>query len=465
MPHLHTPPRTTSMLPCTSSSGRHLPPAHVSAQPRVPKRACTLAALKGHPGTDSSPSASPSTENATSTPPQTSTYTSRSLPGLISAPSKRYTIDFTDIIEGAPRIRVRTITDRQRNQLAELAVLNERLAGRDVTETRKRIEYLKGKRRTWEAIYQYLTRTEAAATLAAIEEANRKVEAALREGSWESKSVTEMRDELEELQVQVGQAQERLQATQGRVEENLQRVQELREQAVCCMWGGASSCGDMLHVHITTTTTTTTTTSQNTLERAAGLSQASASSSVVVTEHAQRALSPAEQRRRCVCVCVCFVCVPTRVLDIDVGFLLVHTTTTLIVHNTGDCTVLLISNQAWPIFGTLLHFQQNWPPTRCCPLNCLVRHGCCFVTKRARLHACVMSVHIERVPCRLGGWWMDRLSAPIMVGVGWWGGVNRWCRCALATYTVCVLIGCTIAIGHVYPPYLPYHHHQHRLAI
>ena len=195
---------------------------------RPSKRSTALAASKGLHGTESNASTSHARPGEPQQP--SSSYVSP-LPGVVTA--RRYTIDLTDIIEGAPRIRVRTITDRQRNQLAELAVLNERLAGGDAAATRKRIEYLKRKPRTWEAIYQYLTRTEAAATLAAIEEANRKVEEALREGSWESKSVTQMRDELEQLQTQVGEAQERLQATQQRVDSNLQRVQELRQQAVC----------------------------------------------------------------------------------------------------------------------------------------------------------------------------------------------------------------------------------------
>lgn len=211
--------------------------------PRPAKRSTVLAASKGLHGTDSNASTS---QTAAGQPQQPAATSTSALPGLITAPSRRYTIDLTDIIEGAPRIRVRTITDRQRNQLAELAVLNERLAGGDAAATRKRIEYLKRKPRTWEAIYQYLTRTEAAATLAAIEEANRKVEEALREGSWESKSVTQMRDELEQLQSQVGEAQERLQATQQRVDSNLQRVEELRQQAVCVL----DACCVVPHVMI-----------------------------------------------------------------------------------------------------------------------------------------------------------------------------------------------------------------------
>lgn len=36
-----------------------------------------------------------------------------------------------DLVESVPRVRVRTSQDRARDQLADLAVLNERLAGKD----------------------------------------------------------------------------------------------------------------------------------------------------------------------------------------------------------------------------------------------------------------------------------------------------------------------------------------------
>lgn len=84
---------------------------------------------------------------------------------------KRYTIDLT----GAPQIRVRKAADRQRDQIAELAVLNERLAGNDAVSIRKRVEYIRAKRRNWQAIYDYVSSSDAAATLAMIEEANAQV--------------------------------------------------------------------------------------------------------------------------------------------------------------------------------------------------------------------------------------------------------------------------------------------------
>lgn len=59
---------------------------------------------------------------------------------------------------------------------SQLVVLNERLSGQHSPwETRSRLEYLKKRRSNWEAIYNYITTTDAAATLDLVEEANRKV--------------------------------------------------------------------------------------------------------------------------------------------------------------------------------------------------------------------------------------------------------------------------------------------------
>jgi hypothetical protein len=73
-------------------------------------------------------------------------------------------------------VRVRTIAQRQSDDLVELAVLNERLAG-DISpwEARTRLELLRKKRKNWEHIVSYVTRTDAALTLQLIEEANERV--------------------------------------------------------------------------------------------------------------------------------------------------------------------------------------------------------------------------------------------------------------------------------------------------
>jgi len=74
-----------------------------------------------------------------------------------------------------------TLESRKHDELLELVVLNERLAGRmPAWEARRRLEYLKKRRSNWEAIYNYITTSDAAATLELVEEANRKVGA--REG-------------------------------------------------------------------------------------------------------------------------------------------------------------------------------------------------------------------------------------------------------------------------------------------
>lgn len=55
---------------------------------------------------------------------------------------------------------MRTSRDRARDQLADLAVLNERLAGKGQSEAaaiRHRLEYLKKRRRNWEMVYQHVS--------------------------------------------------------------------------------------------------------------------------------------------------------------------------------------------------------------------------------------------------------------------------------------------------------------------
>ena len=84
---------------------------------------------------------------------------------------KRYGAHFG----AAPRVRRRQSSDRQKALLAELALLNERLAGKESWEIRQKLEHLKSKRKTWEMIYQYVTKLDATATLARIEEASSKV--------------------------------------------------------------------------------------------------------------------------------------------------------------------------------------------------------------------------------------------------------------------------------------------------
>ena len=83
--------------------------------------------------------------------------------------------DIADWVNGAPRVRLRRPVDRQREQLADLAVLNDRLAGRAGWQIRRRVEFLRTRRRNWEQIYKQLASNDTATTLAMIEEANRKV--------------------------------------------------------------------------------------------------------------------------------------------------------------------------------------------------------------------------------------------------------------------------------------------------
>ncbi|KAK9835226.1 hypothetical protein WJX81_007254 [Elliptochloris bilobata] len=134
-----------------------------------------------------------------------------------------------------PQVRVRNLSWRQAQQLAELTVLNERLAagneGPTVIAVRKRIEWLRARRRVWERIYNYVTKQDAAATLAVIEDANSKVAAALSEEARERTSVGALKRRLVKLQAEVAAAHERLHTTQESVAANLSRIEELQAEA------------------------------------------------------------------------------------------------------------------------------------------------------------------------------------------------------------------------------------------
>lgn len=88
----------------------------------------------------------------------------------------KYSLDFNELMGNVPRVRMRQSSDRQKSLLAELALVNERLAGKQSWEIRQKLEHLKSKRKNWELIYQYVTKLDATATLARIEEANTKVQ-------------------------------------------------------------------------------------------------------------------------------------------------------------------------------------------------------------------------------------------------------------------------------------------------
>lgn len=93
----------------------------------------------------------------------------------------RYGRDFgsnylVELVVGVTNMRVKRVRDRKVDQLADLAVVNERLAGgKEPWAARHRLEYLQQQRQQWEGVVEYLTRTDAAATMATIEEACQKV--------------------------------------------------------------------------------------------------------------------------------------------------------------------------------------------------------------------------------------------------------------------------------------------------
>ena len=140
-------------------------------------------------------------------------------------------------IDAAPRVRVRTAADKARLQLADLAVLNERLAKLDSTnaadreeviKARKRVEFMKRSRKTWAMVYDYLMDNDVDCTVDAIEEANAKVMSMLED---DAVSVAEQRSSLDTLRQQTDDASFKLRRTEAEIELNMQRLEEIKATA------------------------------------------------------------------------------------------------------------------------------------------------------------------------------------------------------------------------------------------
>jgi len=139
-----------------------------------------------------------------------------------------------DVVASAPQIRVRRATDRAKEQLADLAVLNERLRmvdGVEAAKARSRVDFLKRSRKTWSKVYDYLMDNDVECTLSAIEEANAKVMEMLKEESADRLSIQEQEVSLRSLMEKTEDAKMRLQRTEAEIEVNVQRLNELKETA------------------------------------------------------------------------------------------------------------------------------------------------------------------------------------------------------------------------------------------
>jgi chlorophyllide a oxygenase len=142
-----------------------------------------------------------------------------------------------NFLEVAPQIRLRRASDRAKEQLADLAVLNERLskiedgsgAGmEDVVKARKRVEFMKRSRKTWSKVYEYLMDNDVDCTVSAIEDANSKVMKMLRD---ETLSVMDQQQSLESLKQKTDEASDRLRRTEAEIELNMQRLEEIKAAA------------------------------------------------------------------------------------------------------------------------------------------------------------------------------------------------------------------------------------------
>mmetsp|Transcript_9484 Transcript_9484/g.25790 ORF Transcript_9484/g.25790 Transcript_9484/m.25790 type:complete len:581 (-) Transcript_9484:13-1755(-) len=143
-----------------------------------------------------------------------------------------------DWMDSAPRLRVRTAADRARLQLADLAVLNERLAKledgtssvdqEETVKARKRVEFMKRSRKTWSKVYDYVMDNDVDCTVDAIEAANAKVMSMLADDAL---SVAEQQASLDSLQQKTDDASYRLRRTEAEIEMNMQRLEEIKATA------------------------------------------------------------------------------------------------------------------------------------------------------------------------------------------------------------------------------------------
>merc|ERR1719375_1059867 len=109
--------------------------------------------------------------------------------------------------------------------------MNERMAGRDAARARNRVNHLKNKKANWEAIFNTLVEQDAVATLDAIESANRRVEIALSDDKRETMGVSDLKNDLERLQLELEAAHSKLHETEAMLSRNLNRVKKIESEA------------------------------------------------------------------------------------------------------------------------------------------------------------------------------------------------------------------------------------------
>ena len=131
--------------------------------------------------------------------------------------------------------------DRRVDQLAELVVLNEKLADWEQEQTenrwidcRTKVEFLKTKKKNWEAVYDSISSHETEATLRDVESLETKLSDALSERNKESLSVSEAQDQLLALQVELKQAHERIHMNSARLKFLSERLEEIGNAETDC---------------------------------------------------------------------------------------------------------------------------------------------------------------------------------------------------------------------------------------
>jgi len=150
------------------------------------------------------------------------------------------------VLDEAPRVRVRHTKERPQDQLVDLAVLNAKLTGADPVIARNKLERIKKRRETWEEVYRRLLEKDAQATIEEIEALALAVDETMSAQATERASISELNEELREMQAKLEAARQTLSLTEARIAHNVGRIAELEAEADSLQRSYAAAADDAL---------------------------------------------------------------------------------------------------------------------------------------------------------------------------------------------------------------------------
>lgn len=164
--------------------------------------------------------------------------------------------------------------ERPQDQLVDLAVLNAKLTGADPVIARNKLERIKKRRETWEEVYRRLLEKDAQATIEEIEalalagtahglrppnalHGNAPgaqpapapapaVDETMSAQATERASISELNEELREMQAKLEAARQTLSLTEARIAHNVGRIAELEAEADSLQRSYAAAADDAL---------------------------------------------------------------------------------------------------------------------------------------------------------------------------------------------------------------------------